>query len=125
MKGDKVATETACCCEYVPCVCPTLTLANVTIRITFALPWSPACLTVPLNIPFSDVLTCESRVFAAHIFLDTVVCEGEGDRFCGAVNVFLSIVGECDCTSTENCTVEVVGWAEEDCAGGIANVEIV
>lgn len=126
MRGNAIATGTECCCGPV-CQCGTLAFVNVTIQITFKYPWaSPACLTTPLTITIDRVLTCQNGVFSAYTEIDTALCTGPGtDQLCGAVNVHFAIVGECDCTNTDNCSVEITGWEEIDCAGGIDNVEIV
>ena len=127
MRGNAIATGTECCCGGPICQCGLLALVNMTFRITFNFPWgSPACIGTPLEIPVDRVLECENGTFSLFFELDTALCTGPGtDMGCGSVIAFLTIVGECDCTNTADCEVEIVGWEEVSCDGGIANVEIV
>lgn len=125
MKGANVTTGSECCCQTATCICSTLMFNNVTIRITLALPYGLLCWDRPIDIPISDVRTCENGVFSIYSDLDIDLCTEGGGAPCGSIIVHFAIVGECDCTSTDECALEIAGWEPINCDGGIANVEII
>jgi len=125
LRDGKAGTETSCCCEGTPCTCPNL-LFDVEVQITLARSYG-ICGVAEFNTPIVAYLNgnypCSNNIFTAEGDLDTTLCDPE--EYCGGFRVFFQIVGECDCTSTDVCEVEIVGWEPISCPDGIQNVELV
>lgn len=131
LKNGKVGTETSCCCDQGggggedECVCATLQ-ANLVLRVTLTRKYG-ICGLIEFDNPFdvwvSGTLTCEGGLFFVDTDIDVSLCDP--DQSCGGMKVFFDLLPPCNCENTSECTVEIAGWEEIFCTGGIENIEIV
>jgi hypothetical protein len=95
------------------------------LRITLAGPYGINCVDLPIDIPLDgeqSLRKCQLVIFSD---IDVDFCDGPIPS-CAGVVVFINLVpGGCDCETGEGCVLELAGYEEQDCFGGIQNVELI
>lgn len=131
LKNGSVGLETSCCCgadggSGDPCTCANL-LFYVVVRVTFSRAYGICGLIefdTPVEFLIDSTLPCVNGTFTAQTDIDISLCSP--DQYCEGANIFFSIVDPpCNCAQgTNSCQVEITGWEEVDCNGGITSIEL-
>jgi hypothetical protein len=95
------------------------------LRITLAGPYGINCVDLPIDIPLDGEQSLRKCQLVIYSDIDVDFCGGP-IASCGGIVVFINLLrGGCDCETGEGCVLELDGYEEQDCFGGIENVELI
>jgi hypothetical protein len=127
MRGDKIGTETACCCGGTSCNCPsTVNIGSNSVTLTFSVSI--------FGEPWGTCDRCESEAFGAVLHRFGNPCRYYGDysltSCIGAaveVRVYFDLGNfpDCECGTTgDYCDYTITGWAKTFGAASVTITDV-
>jgi len=112
------------------CDCATLNATGYTLKITLTGPYGLNDSTDPILYSLTSVNRTNGCNFTKNGDIDTTINYGfESEISCGSFIAILSLVSvginTCNCSTLEGCKIVLLSWEEDNCDGGIANIELI
>jgi hypothetical protein len=108
-----------------PCFCEAVFGLDYTLRVTFSSAYGLDCDTTTYDVEIDSVAVENGCLVTLTPDFDVDLCNPPPDS-CGGATIYLKLVDEgCDCDTGAGCVLELLGYEERFCDGGIVNVELI